>query len=238
MDTHTGKDYLPKAKGGYELKRLALTTLVAGLLVLGLIPAFGAPNLYGTSGLMEIADDSIQPVKSISVGYHGISNGGTVNFYSLGVGIAPNLEISACVLSYGGTETTLNAKYLVTPETATRPSVTVGVVDALEKWSDDPGLYVLLGKNLTSAAEEIAGRPSKPLRGYLGFGMGAAKGLLVGLDWSLAPKISAMAEFRTEWESHGNIGIRYAATDEINIDLGLYDFKDFTFGASYTAIRF
>lgn len=213
------------------------------------LAAVSAPNIYGEGGLIEIPDDTTYAVGSIVPAYHGVysvSDAGdqSFNFFTAGTGILPNLSVSAGAVTNGGTDLLLNGKYRIYPETSKGPSVTIGVLDATGAISRDgnPGFYVVVGKSLTSVAEEVAGT-SKPLRGYIGAGTGVLKGFFVGLDWKLAPKLSAMVEYigsdegLTD-ESHFNAGIRYALTNELRVDLGTYAFKSFTAGISYTAIRF
>jgi hypothetical protein len=230
------------------LRQLTLVALVAATLILAAaIPAAAAPNLYGTSGLIEVPDDVICPVGSISPAYHVIVNPGdssnNLNFFTVETGIVPKLSISGGAVSDGGTEALVNAKYRLSPETIERPSITIGVVDAAAKLDpDNPGLYIAFAKNLTAAAEEVAGRESKPLRGYLGFGTGVLKGVFVGLNWTLTPKLSAMFEYLSSGmvpeDMHLNGGARLALTNELRLDVGLVDFKDFTAGISYNVRKF
>lgn len=232
------------------MKHLALVALVAATLVLSVvIPAAAAPNIYGTGGMIEVPDDLVYPVNSLTPAYHTIINIGSsdtdLSFYTVGLGIIPKLSISGGFVANGDSEALLNAKYQVSPETVDRPSITVGVVDALGKLNadEDPGLYIVVGKNLTSAAEEVAGGESKPLRGYLGFGTGTLEGLFLGLDWTLTPRVSAVIEYVNSDQglnddAHFNGGIRVALSNEIRLDLSMVDLSDFSAGISYNAIRF
>jgi len=228
------------------LKRLVFSAILAGVLILAAVGmTAAAPNIYGTSGLMEIPDDIIFPVGSATPAFHHISGEGNsdLNFYTLGVGILPNLSVSGGIVDNGDSEVILNAKYRLVAETADRPSITFGVIDATGELDadDDPGLYVLFAKNLTAAAEEVAGGVSKPLRGYAGFGTGTIEGFFLGLDWTLTPRLSGMIEYLSEGltgDSHFNGGVRIAISNELRIDLGMIDFDDFTAGISYNALRF
>lgn len=234
------------------MKKLVLATLVVVALIFSAFAATAAaPNIYGTSGLIEVPDDVVYPVGGFAVAYHSIFDTSsnvsdeTLNFFTMGMGIMPNLDVSGGVQTGNGTNAVLNAKYKVAPESQTRPSITVGVVDAAGQVSanGNPGIYVLLGKNLTAAAEEVYGHESKPLRGYFGFGTGALQGLFVGMDWSLGPKLSAQAEFLTSDQSfddgsHFNVGLRYAITPEVKMDLSMIAFENFSADISYSALRF
>jgi len=211
------------------------------------VPAAAAPNIYGTSGLIEVPDDIVYPVGAVSLAYHVIvepnDSDENLNFFTLGTGLLPKLDVSGGVETNGGTNAIINAKYRLAPEAVGRPSITIGVVDAAAELSadDNPGIYIELGKSLTAAAEEVSGGRSKPLRGYLGFGTGVMKGVFVGLDWTLAPKLSGMLEYLSkglENDSHFNVGIRLAISNELRLDAGLFDFSDFTGGISYNLARF
>lgn len=102
--------------------------------------------------------------------------------------------------------------------------------------NDDPGIYVLFGKNLTPMASDIAGEPSKPLKGIVGFGTGLFDGLFASLDWTLNPRLSLMAEFVDFGESEFNVGVRFALTDQLRGDLALIDGENLGFGISFTKV--
>jgi hypothetical protein len=223
--------------------------IVAAMALSATLAAVAAPNIYGENGLIEIPDDTLYPVGSVTPAYHAVLDVGpndeTNNFYTVGVGIFPTLSVSGGVKTNGGTDAVINGKYRLLAESAERPSVTLGVIDAAGQISnnDDPGAYILLGKNLTAAAEEVAGVQSVPLRGYLGFGTGVLSGVFFGLDWRLTPKFSAMLEYVSsdkglDEDPHVNGGIRYAVTPDLKVDVGTVAFSKFTAGISYTAIRF
>lgn len=232
------------------MKTLSLTAVIAATLILSaVIPAAAAPNLYGTGGLIEVPDDTTYPVGAWAPAYHRVVNIGSsetdLDFFTVGVGITPNLSISGGVASNGDDDVLLNAKYRLSAEMADRPSITIGVVDAAGDLNseDDPGLYIVFGKSLTAAAEEIAGGESKPLRGYIGFGTGVLDGVFLGLNWTLTPKLQAMVEYVNSDEgldddAHFNGGIRLALTNELRVDASLIDFDDFSFGISYNVLRF
>ncbi len=227
--------------------KIVAVAALATTMILSAVAVTAAPNLYGTGGLIEIPDDSIYAVGEWTPAYHGVydvsDSGQSLNTYTVGTGIIPNLSASAGVVDFGDTNLLLNAKYRILSETSTRPSVTVGVIDLTSEIGQDPSIYIVVGRNLTAAAEEVAGGESKPLRGYIGFGTDILDGVFLGLDWTLSPKFSAMLEFVGSDEgivdgSHFNGGIRYALTNELRLDAGLVDFSDFTAGISYNALKF
>jgi len=237
-------------KGVAVLDKLKIILPLAALLVLALSPSAGAaPSVLGTSGNILTPDDTIVAPGGVNFGYHAITDfaGGsdTLNIYCANIGLLPKLEVGAAVVTNGGSEVIINGKYRILSEGEGRPAVTVGLVDAGAQLTHRRGAYILLSKNLTTFAEELADKISRPLRGHLGIGNGAVKDVFVGLDWTLAPKFSLMAEYISDSELTGsdgeallNAGIRYALTKEWRLDLGMIDFEDFTFGASYQALKF
>jgi hypothetical protein len=221
---------------------------------LALIVAFGAaagaaPSILGTSGNIITPDDMILAPGAVDLTYHGITDFGdsntSINFFGGNVGLFPNLEAGAVVKTDGSTDLLINAKYRLLAETSTRPAVTVGGIDIGSQMTDDPGLYVLFSKSLTAAAEEVAGRPSAPLRGHLGIGSGAVRTIFGALDWTLQPKLSLMAEFISDSQLKGsdggslfNVGARYAVTSNIRLDAAAVNLDDLAFGISYQTMRF
>jgi hypothetical protein len=230
------------------LKKLVVLALIAALGVLPIAASTAALNIYGESGLIEVPDDSTIAPGNVAVAYHGVYNIGSSNedvgVFCVGVGIMPNLSASVAFWNDGESATSLNAKYRISPETVTRPSITVGVLDIASDLTDDnPALYVVLGKNLTTKAETIAGRPSKPLRGYLGFGTGMLEGVFVGLDWTLTPKLSAKLEWISSnqgysGDSHLNAGASFEISKGLRAEAGLLDLKDVTVGVTYSVLKF
>ena len=232
------------------MKLTFMTAVVAGALFVSAIAGVvAAPNLYGTSGLIEVPDDRIYAVGAWSPAYHTVldinDSDNNLSFFTIGTGILPNLSVSGGIKTNGDSDVVLNGKYRLVAESASRPSITIGVVDALGDLAinDDPGLYIEVGRNLTAAAEEVAGGDSKPLRGFLGVGTGVLQGVFLGLDWTLTPKLSAMVEYLSGddglvGDSHFNAGIRFALTNEIRVDAAMVDFDDFSAGISYNVLRF
>ena len=223
---------------------------LAAMLLLALSVSCGAaPSVLGTSGNILTPDDTILAPGGFNLGYHGINSIGNssenVNIYAANVGLLPKLEVGLASVTHGNSEVIINAKYRLLTETLGRPAVTVGAIDLGAEITNEHGAYIMLSKNLTTFAEEIANKASRPIRGHLGLGRGVVRGVFVGLDWTLNPKLSLMAEYISDsklrdldGEGICNAGIRYAITKEVRIDLGTIDFEDFTFGASFQALRF
>lgn len=239
-------------KGGQALKKLVMSASVAAILILAaLVPAAAVPNIYGTGGLMEVPDDTIVPPLQLAPSYHGVFgseiNGSNqdFNFFMVEGGILPNFDMGIGFNAGSNTDFMLNFKYRLFNETEKRPSVTIGLVDAAAQLArnGNPGAYLVFSKTLTPYAEELTGKESKPLRGYLGAGLGVYQGIFVGLDWTFTRNFSVMFEYLSSGQAivdsgHFNGGIRYAITNELQLDLGFVDFSDFTAGISYNAIKF
>lgn len=221
------------------MKRTLLCVLAALLVLLACAASNAAPNITGLSGILEIPDDTVVAPGAVSLGYHGVFHNGTTNWFTGTAGIVPNLEVGIGVRTDGGSDVAINGKYRILAETVDRPAITVGVVDAAESIGDNPGLFLLISKTLTSAAEDVTGEPSKPLRGHVGIGGGLFKGLMAGLTWTLSPKLQAAVEYAKFAGDHDFNGLlRYALTSDLRLDVGALKFSHMVLGLSYTSRRF
>jgi len=209
--------------------------------MLASLPAFGASSFMGgQSGDILTPDGLVTPQGSWDLSYHQFTNLlGDADLTTFGAtyGVVENLEIGVSFLSNGDTETALNAKFRLMPETAQKPGILIGVFDVGSTFGNDASLYLVISKNITSTASDIAGEPSKPLRLNVGFGSGLYDGIFLGLDWTLQPQLSLMAEFSSgqigDNDSFFNAGLRYAISDAFRLDVATIDFEDIAFGASY-----
>ncbi len=228
------------------MKKLGTYCLLVAVLA---VPGMAAPSYLGPSGNILTPDALTVPQGSLSVGYHSIQDlnvgGGDsdLNVWHGHFGLLPNVEVGISgVDTENDNEVAINGKWRFVDETATKPAVAVGVIDLLgNALDDDPTLYILVSKNLTRTATEVAGE-SKPLVGTLGFGSGFYDGLFAGLDWTYNPKLSVMAEYLSggsalDEDNMVNFGLRYAATKDLRLDVSWVDFDSIGFGASY-ALRF
>ena len=217
--------------------------VICTLLFVITLPAMGASSfLGGYSGNIFSPDGVVVPNGTWELSYHDtLDILGDTDLKAFGVtyGLIPNLEVGASFLDNGESDIAINAKYAIVPETATRPAVLVGVFDAFGSagfLDPDPSLYVAFSKNITPLATDIAGEPSKPLRLSVGFGTNLFDGLFAGLDWTLNPRFSLMAEYFGGDiggdDSSFNVGARYALTDALRVDAATIDFQDFGFGVS------
>ncbi len=215
------------------------------VVLLGLsLPAMGAQSFVGGySGNILTPDAVVAPLGTWEASFHDfVEILGDEDLISFGViyGIAPNFEIGASFLNNDENDVVFSGKYELVTETAARPAVLVGVFDAfgMAEWlSDDASFYLAVSKNVTPIASDIADEPSKPLRLTAGFGSGVFDGFFAGLDWTLTPQFSLMAEYLNEGigaDSQVDAGIRYAVSNSIRLDAASIDFEDFAFGVTFT----
>jgi len=218
--------------------------LAVMMIVLACVPAFGASSfLGGFSGNILTPDGVIVPQGEWEASYHlfgDLIGDQDVSAFGVTYGVVDNLEIGVSFLNNNQNETAINGKYRLITETAGKPTVIVGAFDVAGSvgfLDTDPGLFILVSKNVTPVASEFAGRPSKPLRLTAGFGSGVFDGFFAGLDWTLQSRLSLMAEFFNgnigNNGSSFNAGVRFAATDALRLDAATIDFNDIAFGASY-----
>jgi len=229
------------------VKKLFLIALTAAMISGA---AFCAPSYLGITGNILTPDDILLAPGDFSANVHSFQDDNTPLVIGASVGAAENLELGIASFDPDvpgqGSETCINIKYLILAETQRMPSVVVGATDLIGELDpdDDPGFFIVLGKNLTPVATDIAGEPSAPLRGILGFGGGIYNGFFAALDWTLTPKVSAMVEYIDDAnitglfaeESTLNLGARFAITDELRADVALIDGDDLAFGISFTQI--
>ncbi|MHB0997799.1 MAG: hypothetical protein ACYC27_01020 [Armatimonadota bacterium] len=225
---------------------IATVAMVCLLSVIGM----AAPSFLGTSGNVFTPNDSILEVGDLNVNLHSLQLGDSITIFGANMGVTDNLELgighfdSKAPGAKG--ETFLNAKYAILPETAGRPSVVVGLTDATGELDvdGDPGLYVVLGKNLTRVASDVTGEPVGSLRGYFGVGTGIYKGFFIAADYTLTPKAHVVAEYLSELGLKNgvdeknvlNAAIRFSLTDTISADLAFINAEDLGFGITYTKI--
>lgn len=232
------------------LEGVAVVSKYAVCVIIGVIllvvvgtSAWSAPSVFGISGNILTPDDTILASGSFNLAYHGVTDGNTTSLWAGNVGLIPNLEVGAAVETDGGTNVLINGKYRLLTEKANRPAVTVGVVDAGSKIGDNPGVFLLLSKNLTPTAENVTGKTAGPVRGHLGVGGGVLKTIFASLDWTVSPKLTLIGEVISDSDFQHesglvNAGARYAVTNDLRLDAAWIDFKHFTFGASYQALKF
>jgi hypothetical protein len=206
-------------------------------------PGTVSHNFIGQTGNLVTPSALTVPRGELTAGYHYMDKrifgrGENTNVFSANYGFTSRLEAGFSTLSRDGSKWLVNGKWLVVTEAAGRPAVSIGVVDLFDTLNRDPGAYVVVGKNLSTlfgrVAEETEGRP---LRAYLGVGSGSYDGLFGGLNYMATPQLALMAEYAPEGPITGrrdsvNIGGRFAVTDRIQLEAGLFDWDNVGVGVS------
>lgn len=217
---------------------------VAMLLLALALPTIGAQSfLGGFSGNILTPDAAVAPQGTWELSYHqfvDVLGGDDLTSFGVLYGAADNLEVGVSFLDNGRSDAVFSGKFRLLSETAGRPAVLVGVFDlaGTSDWlNGDASFFVAVSKNITSFASDVADQPSRPLRLTAGIGSGIFDGFFAGLDWTLQSNLSLMAELVDagfDNDNNVNLGLRYAATDNIRLDVGTIDFKDLAFGAAFT----
>ncbi len=238
------------------MAKLRLVFILIALALWSCTAALANPTLFGNSGLISVPDDTVLKEFEFNLGFHtvdlkfpGSSDRIRFNTYAANFGLMKNLEVGACVVDpeQGNAKVLVNAKYLLFKEKWDRPSVAVGVVDAgsqLHKISnakDDPGAYIVIGKNITQLAQDFTAKVVKPVHGYIGYGTGLYDGFFAGLNFALTNKLSILGEYVENGiknSSTFSAALRYSIAPSFNLEAGLYDFEDVNLGVSYKAIKF
>ena len=206
------------------------------------------PSFLSTSGLILTPDDTVLGAGDFSADYHGISfDVATPNILGANIGVNDYLELGIARLdpdSPGADiQTALSAKYLVLAETAGRPSFVIGTIDAggALDVDDDPSFYALIGKSLTSTATSISGRPSAPIRGYVGIGTGIYDGVFGGVSIALGSRVKLMAEYLNgiriqdtlDTSAMVNAGLQINVVEGLTAQVAVLDGQDIGFAVNY-----
>lgn len=225
---------------------LVIFVLVALAIALCSSMVAADPSYFGTTGNILTPNDVVLAPAQFTANYNQVNLSDRVNFLGASFGVTPGLELG--VTRYesdvkdSSVRTALNLKYSILKETATAPSFVIGAIDAGGSLStnDDPGLYVVLGKNLTPVATNVVGEPMKPLRGYLGWGMGIYDGPFLAINCAISPKADIVVEYINKLRVKDaidesavfNAGLRLNFTEMLHGNVSLINGKDLGFGIS------
>ncbi len=155
------------------MKKVVIGIIISAILLGGVCAANAASNIYGISGLIETPDDTIGALASVDLTVKSVPSFQSTDTFGGNVGVLPKLEVGALGINNtqtgGSTQALLNAKFKILGESLVYPSVTVGVVDAADRLNhigldhdiSDPSLFLVVGKNLTGAAEKVAGQSGR-----------------------------------------------------------------------------
>ncbi len=240
---------------GYLVKKRIITVVMAIAVVClfaSIAIASPSPSMLGMTGNILTPNDKVLEVGDFSATFQSLQFDDPVTLIGANVGITENLEVG--VANYNpstagaNSKLIINAKYSAFKETYNRPAITIGVTDATGgiDTNEDPGFYVVAGKNITKAGANVLGEPIGNLRGYLGVGTGLYKGLFIAADYSLNSKVDVVAEFISGMRMRNgldedavfNAGIKMDISDDISLNLNAIDLNDFSFGISYTKAAF
>lgn len=234
-------------KGVYLVKKgiLAFVTVIAVCLLSGM--AIASPSFLGVSGNILTPNDQVLGIGDFNVNVHSLQLNDSITIIGAGLGLTENFEVG--IGNYhpaeagASNETFFNVKYSVLKETASRPALTVGLVDATGALhtGGDPGFFAVAGKNLTRVGSDITGEPIGNLRGYVGFGSGIYEGLFAAADYTVSEKVHVVAEIINGLEMEGgldegfvfNAAVKVKITDSLSADLALIDGNDLGFGITY-----
>ncbi|HEY3299080.1 MAG TPA: hypothetical protein VGK34_10550 [Armatimonadota bacterium] len=221
--------------------------VIAAMLVLLLAVTCSAdPSYLGISGNLFTPDDKVLAPGQFAADYNQVEFDNKATFIAGSFGVTDGLELSVVRFDSDGADsvrTGINLKYSIMPETAATPSLVIGATDVTGDMdiNEDPGLFVVLGKNLTPAATNLAGQPMKPIRGYIGYSGGLNHGLFAGASCELTQKTSLVVEYMSklrlrdtyDQSSLVNAGLRLDITDTLRANVSLIDLKEFGFGMAY-----
>jgi hypothetical protein len=219
-----------------------LPVLAAALMT----PALAAPNFLGQSGNLVTPNDLVVPKGEFSLGYHFLDKkvfggGDTLHIIHGNYGFTPQFEAGVAYVDGAGEEVLVNGKYQIVRERGNAPSVSIGVVDLFDQLNLDPGFFLLVGKNLTAASRDVRTESEGRLvHGYLGVGTGTYDGFIAGLSFVPSRQLTLLAEFSPEGPLTGrddavNLGLRFAVSDKIRLDAGLFDFDNFGAGITFVS---
>lgn len=233
---------------------VVLVSLIA--LVFGSMAVSSASTtIYGVTGLIETPNDSIakvaMPQLAGTYAWDLLGNGRSGVSYGGAIGIMPKLEVSGVAMDTDtpgqDTQGIFNAKYRLIEETIASPSITVGVVDVTERLSrfngrlDEVSAFIVVGKNLTQVAEDVAGSVVKPIKGTVGIGTGLYRGGFAGLSMNLTPKVDVDVEYLVKGirdKGSFNGAVHYTPIEGLNIAAGVLHFDDFFGSVNYTMLSY
>ncbi len=204
--------------------RFAVAVAAAVLLAVAAAgPAGHASTTYaGETGLLLAPSADTLGVNSLAITYGHLR---LVNIVSVGVGLAPNLEIGvgSAGLEHGASAYPL-LKLRLVGESRDMPAVAVGL--------EDQALYVAASKRLAA----------RGARAHVGFGSGRFDGLFAGVDLVLNPvsisggNASGFPVTTLMGEYVGgdfNVGARFDIARGLAVNVGLLDMSSLSAGVSF-----
>lgn len=217
--------------------------LLCAVLLTSVAASAGAgTSFFGPSGLlvMPTADTLDRGQIQLFANYINLDDYEEIPV-GINAGLGFGIEVGASSVSetgmFAGTSTLVNVKWTALPETAIRPAVAVGAINAgrnedftgtiirsKEKGKVAP--YFVATKKLAVPGCGVAITGSA---GYIG---GNLSGPMLGVDAKVMPKLDLMADWIGSY-SNLSIGARYQATDSLGVHASSIN-GDFAIGTAYT----
>lgn len=207
------------------MKKVLLAVSCA--LLLTAAPAFAAPSINGSTGLINTPSADVLREGQFSLGYYHLKDGGVGAF---NVNVAPKVELGVAGFRYDGQDNKnyLNAKFSVVSETVFNPGLAVGVEDIGN--TEKRSVYAVTSKALPFG-----------FRMHLGAGSGRYNGVFAGLEKTLNPvrvitgnntfpATTLIAEYDGKYM---NYGARMSITPGLKLDAGWRNHHGYV-GMSYT----
>ncbi len=196
-------------------------------------------SLYGISGLIETPDDNIAPKDGVNLCGSYINNfefedsDASLTMYGGAWGMSTGLEVGGVQIDSDVTgmpsRFVMGGKMRLSKETITKPGMAIGVVDLGKNLTDMFGVekeasaFVVVGKNLTPAAERWSGVVSKPVRGTIGAGTGIYRGIFGGLEFSMSKGTGVKVEYLSKGirdKSTVNASLMFSPMNRLSVEVG------------------
>jgi hypothetical protein len=204
-----------------------IITGVTCALLMAAVPAWAAPSVDGSTGLINIPSADVLRPGQFAVGYYQFKNGGVGTFDT---NLVPNLELGVSAFHNDGQENTnnLNAKFAVLPETVLKPGLAIGGEDLGN--NNQRSLYAVASKALPFG-----------FRLHVGAGDGRFNGIFAGVEKTINPIsiITGTNAFPTttllaEYDGKTmNYGVRLTIVSGLKLDAGVRSHDGYV-GISFT----
>ncbi|HML34105.1 YjbH domain-containing protein [Sporomusa sphaeroides] len=206
------------------------TILAAAVVLLAAAPAYAAPSINGSTGLINTPTADVLQAGQFSLGYYHLKEGGVG---TLNLNLAKNLELGVAGFRYDSdsgrdNDTLFNLKYGLLSETVLTPGLAVGVEDI---GNDD---------KRTHYAAASKGLPLG-FRIHAGVGDGRYDGVFAAIEKTISPvgaltgnNIFPATTLIAEWDGDRmNYGARMSIVPGLKIDAG-WRHSETYIGLSYT----
>lgn len=218
-------------------KSLLAFGLVFGLSLAAAPPASANANFLGTRGLLVAPTADTVGAREFGAHLHVHDD---FQSYGLLAGVSDRLELGLTFLNLDNaagddSEFLVNAKFALLRENIAVPGVAVGVIDAFDELDADTSWYLVASKGFPNVLPIVGG-----LRLHAGYGGGIfADELFFGLELQVGTPLDVLPVthptfyFLAEYVNDDvNLGLR-GRWSGFSAEVGLFDFEDFGFGASY-----